>query len=207
MRKSLLAVLPKSEQERYWYSDGLPDIGLGLGFWLMTAVFMNIELVPTLLGRVLALPLTGFAISLFFPWAIRTARARWLSHPPIRTASRPSLRYQLFGMLLLVPLVTVLGLLVARLGESGNLARDAADLFALSVGLFVSFVPFMLAFISGAVRYYLVALPLVLVTLGLVFSPAFVPQPGWSVVFVWLVTGLCFLLCGLLTLASFRQRA
>ncbi len=206
MRKSLLAVLPKLEQGRYWYSDGLPDISLGLGFWLMTTVLLNIEHVPTLLGRVLALPLTGFAISLFFPWAIRTARARWLTNPPIVTAARPSLGYQLFGMALLVPLVTLLGLLVARLGESDHLASDAADLFALSVGLFVSFVPLMLGFISGAVRYYLVALPIVLVTLGLVFSPSFVPQPGWSVVFVWLVTGLCFLLCGLVALGSFGRR-
>lgn len=205
MNKFASSVRPDTAP-RYWYSDGLPDIGVGLGFWLMTAVLLNMGQIPTILGRVVALPFTGFFISLLFPWLIRTVRTRWLADPPILTAPRPTLRYQLLGMALLVPLVTLLGLLVAQLGTTGDLAGDAADLFALSVGLFVSLVPLLLGFISGAMRYYLVALPIILGTLWLVLRPAFAPDPGLSLVLAWLVTGLCFMLSGLFALAYFRWR-
>ncbi|MCA9979745.1 MAG: hypothetical protein KDD89_02895 [Anaerolineales bacterium] len=191
---------------RYWYTDGLPDIGLGIGFWLMTAVLLNFEQLPGLLGRVVALPLTGFAISLLFPWLIRTVRQRWLPEPPLTYAPRPSLRYQLLGMVILVPLVVVLGLLVARLSESTDLASDAPNLFALSVGVLVSFVPLMLGFISGAGRYYLVAVPVILASFWLVVRSPTMPTPGWSVLFVWGLTGLSFLLCGLAALFLFYIR-
>lgn len=206
MSKSSYTV-PRNEREnktntavRYWYSDGLPDLGLGLGFWLMTAVFLNLGRVPGIAGRMVALPLTGFAISLLFPWCIRTVRKRWLPDPPIQYAPRPSLRYQFLGLIILVPLVIVLALLVARLGESPatlvGWPAYTADLFALSVGVFVSFVPLLLGFVSGAVRYYLVALPIILATLALVIRSNAVPEPGLSIVFVWGLTGFCFLLSG-----------
>jgi hypothetical protein len=191
---------------RYWYTDGLPDIFVGLGFWLMAVVFANLHRVPGVLGQTVALPLTGLAISLFAPWSIRQLRAGWLKLPPLQYAPRPSLRFQVLSMGFLVPQVVALGVVVARLGDGSDLRVYGLVLFGLGTAVFISFVPLLLGFIAGTIRYYLIALPIMLTTFALISGRLQLPDPGTTILFIWSLTGLSFLLGGILALVYFTWR-
>lgn len=188
--------------QRYWFSDGLAEIGVGVGFLLTGGVLLSIGSLPTVTLKVLAMPLTGLLISLVFPSLISAVRSRWLNKTSVEPLYRSSLRSQVIGVGILLPVVGWLAINVAALGDDLT-GRGSLGLWCITIGLFFSLVPLLWGFVSGMLRFYLVAIPVI----GSGVAAAYwTLSIGASTLLVWFVTGVCFLVSGTIALIVFQRR-
>lgn len=184
----------------YWFSDGLAEIGVGVGFMVTGGVLLLIGFLPTLTLKMMAMPAAGLFISWAFPSVITAVRTRWLTTAAGMAIHRTTLRAQVSGAAVILPIVVWLSLNFATLAQQVT-AADSWRLWCITIGLFFSLIPLFLGFVSGVIRFYLMAAPII----GAGFLSIFMaPNVTASALIVWFVTGLCFCLSGLITLLRFR---
>lgn len=184
----------------YWFSDGLAEIGVGIGFIVTGGILLLIGFLPTLALKLVAMPAAGLFISWAFPNVIAAVRARWLTTAAGMAVHHTTLRAQVIGAAVILPIVVWLSLNFAMLTQHLT-AANSWPLWCITIGLFFSLIPLFLGFVSGVMRFYLVAAPII----GAGFLSIFMaPNVTASALLVWFVTGLCFCLSGFLALLRFR---
>ena len=186
--------------KRYWFSDGLVEIGLGVGLCLLGGVLALLGWLPTLTLKIIALPSTGLLLSGFIPWGIAWARARWWPLAEPLTPYPLTLTHQLWGTAVMLPPLVGLAFLYAQLSGSVSLLTPA--LWLSAAGLLFGFIPLALGFTSGVVRFYALAVPMILAggVLGRITADL------WAgLLLLWLGMGGLFLLSGTAALLRFQS--
>ncbi len=187
-------------KQRYWFSDGLAELGVGIGFLFTSLVWLLIGVLPTVLLKLLAMPVAGLLISWAFPKAITAVRERWLSTAVGLSVHRTTLRAQLMGAAVILPIVVWLSLDFSALAINFE-AADSWRVWCTSIGLFFSLIPLFMGFISGVVRFYLLAVPIIAAGFAAITLTETV---AGSALLLWFVTGICFSVSGLIALLRFR---
>lgn len=186
-------------KQRYWFSDGLAELGVGIGFLLTGLVWLLIGILPTVLLKLLAMPIAGLVISWAFPKAITAVRERWLTTAVELSVHRTTLRAQIIGAAVILPIVIWLSLDFSALALHFN-AADSWRIWCTSIGLFFSFIPLFMGFISGVVRFYLLAIPIIMAGFAAITITETVAS---STLLLWFVTGVCFTVSGMIALWRF----